>query len=250
MPTPLFLAWSHSQQPWPRRQPVQQVCRAAKVTFMNWSVLSRPWRLICRHSATRWVWAGKISGQVPSPPQNLLSGAHLSNSPGALLHPNSHFPCKLSTMRMIRAIVYWGVHAVPHSLYSMSSILILTFPDRAGVSILEIRKPKPQTVKWIDQGHTVNKWPMVKPHGGLDGVAVLHSQNLYQCSPPYNNATPFQSQEREIPVPTWASGKPRLGWLQSTALLPCMCLIQWTVLYPGNSKFLCLSHSFDHHGFQ
>ena len=126
----------------------------------------------------------------------------------------------------------------------------INLPDRAGVSILEIRKPKPQTVKWIDQGHTVNKWPMVKPHGGLDGVAVLHSQNLYQCSPPYNNATPFQSQEREIPVPTWASGKPRLGWLQSMALLLCMCLIQWTVLYPGNSKFLCLSHSFDHHGFQ
>ena len=165
---PLFFSWSHSQQPWPRKQPVQQVCRAAKVTFTNWSALSRPWRLTCRHSAARWVWAGNILGQVPPPPQNLLlSGACLSNSLGALLHPNSHFPSKLSTMRMIRAIIYWGVRAVPHSLHSMSSILTLTFPDRSGVPILEIRAPKPQTVKWIDQGHTVNKWPVVKPHGGV-----------------------------------------------------------------------------------
>ena len=112
-------------------------------------------------------WKHLRSGTTSSTKPSSLSGAFLSNSLGALLHPNSHFPSKLSTMRMIRATIYWGVRAVPHSLHSMSSILTLTFPDRSGVPILEIRAPKPQTVKWVDPGHTVNKWPVVKPHGGV-----------------------------------------------------------------------------------
>lgn len=35
MPTPLLFAWSHSQWPRPRRGPVQQLFRAAKVTSMS-----------------------------------------------------------------------------------------------------------------------------------------------------------------------------------------------------------------------
>lgn len=35
MPMPLLFAWSHSQQPWPRRPPVQLLCRATKVTSMS-----------------------------------------------------------------------------------------------------------------------------------------------------------------------------------------------------------------------
>lgn len=56
----------HSQQPLPRRPPVQQLCRATRATSMSWSALSRPWRLTCRRSATGWVWARTILSQVMS----------------------------------------------------------------------------------------------------------------------------------------------------------------------------------------
>ena len=51
-------------------------------------------------------WKHLRSGTTSSTKASSLSGACLSNSLGALLHPNSHFPSKLSTMRMIRATIY------------------------------------------------------------------------------------------------------------------------------------------------
>lgn len=64
MSMPVLFAGSHSQQPLPRRRPVQQLCRATKATSMSWSALSRPWRLTCRRSTTGWVWTGTVLSQV------------------------------------------------------------------------------------------------------------------------------------------------------------------------------------------